>query len=111
MKSARTLPCARFALKNVGAGDIGKAFGQLEVPMRPVTSRVDNTLGNALMIEVENLFPKVEIFKQGRAARANSEGVLVIGDGNTLLRCQRAFVRICSLMELAALPAIQCFSA
>jgi hypothetical protein len=34
------------------------------------TARVDDALGNAFVVEMEDLFPQNEILKQRRAARA-----------------------------------------
>ena len=42
-------------------------------------------LGNAFVVEVENLFAKMKIFKKGGAARSEPQRILVVGNGSTLL--------------------------
>ena len=38
----------------------------LEIPVRPVSSGVDDPLGDAFVVEVEDLLAEVEVFEQGR---------------------------------------------
>jgi hypothetical protein len=40
---------------DVGAADVDEAVSQLEIAMRAIASGVDDTLGNALVIEVKDL--------------------------------------------------------
>ena len=53
--------------------------------MRGRTPRVHDALGNALVVEVRNLFPQDEIFQQRRPAQPSLERVLVIADGYALV--------------------------
>ena len=94
------------ALKDVGARDIGEAIGQLEEAVRAIAAGVHDALGNALVIEVEDLLAEVEIFEQRRTARALAQGVLVVGDGNALLRRQGLYIVLCDLMGFASGSAI-----
>ena len=70
--------------------------------MRAITAGVDDALGNALVIEVEHFFAKVEVLEQRRAARARPEGILVVCDGNALLGGQNGRVGASHLVRLAA---------
>jgi len=53
--------------------------GQHEKSMHARRSRLNDTLGNALVIERRDFFAKDEILQKGRTARIGSERVLVIG--------------------------------
>ena len=57
----------------------------LEVAVCAVAAGVDDTLGDALVVEVEDLLPEVEVLEQRRTALAGSQRVLVIGDRHALL--------------------------
>ena len=72
--------------------------------MRAVAAGMDDALGNALVIEVEDLLAKMEIFQQRRAAAPDPERVLVVGDRNALLRGQHRRIAARRLMRLAAFP-------
>ena len=52
----------------------------LEVAVRGGAARVHDALGNALVIEVRDLFAQDEVFEQRRAAQARLQRVLVVGD-------------------------------
>ena len=52
--------------------------------MRPEAARMNHSLGNALMVEVKDFLAKVEVFQRSRAASADLQGVLVVGDGRCL---------------------------
>ncbi len=71
--------------------------------MSPETTGVDHALRNALMVEVENFFTKVEVFQCGRSSCAHPERILVIGNRNALLRCKNGPFAACDLMRLATL--------
>ncbi len=53
--------------------------------MRAVATGMDDPLGNPLVIEVEDLLPKVEVLQQGRPALADAQGVLIVCDRSALL--------------------------
>ena len=44
--------------------------------------------GNPFVVEVEYLFPEVEVLDQGRSASADFQGVLIVGNRPTLGRGQ-----------------------
>ena len=90
------------ALKQIGAGDIGERFVILEIAVRAVAAGMHDALGNALMVEVEDLFPKVEVFERGRPAPADAKRILVIGNRHALLCRQDRDIAARDLMRLAA---------
>ena len=55
---------------------------------------VHDALGNALVVEVRDLFAEVEIFEKGRSARARLERVLVIVDRQPLVRGEHGVCRV-----------------
>ena len=73
------LPCA---LKDVGLGDVGKRLVVLEIAMRAKAAGMNHPLGDALMIEVEDLLAKVKIFERRGAAGADPERILIVGYGS-----------------------------
>ncbi len=60
----------------------------LKETVRAGTARMDDTLRNALMVKVRDLFTHDEIFQQRRPARPGFEGVLVVGDLHALIGAQ-----------------------
>src|SRR5687767_359361 len=72
--------------------------------MRPESSRVHHAFRNTLMIEVEYLFPKVEIFENRRPAATDLERILIVGHGDALLRRQDRNVAVGLLVYFAASP-------
>ena len=63
--------------------------------------------GNPFVVEVEYLFPEVEVLDQGRSARADFQGVLIVGNRPTLGRGQDSSLARCSLVKLAAFAALE----
>ena len=57
--------------------------------MYPRRARVNDAFGDALVIEVRDLFTKDEILEQRRAARIGLEGVLIIGNCHALVGGER----------------------
>jgi hypothetical protein len=47
-------------------------------------ARMDDPLGNALVIEVGDLLPEVEVLQQGRAALAGLQRVVSVGQAQAL---------------------------
>ena len=76
---------------------------RLEEAVRAEPAGVHHALGNALVIEVEDLLAEVEILEQRRAALADLQGVLIVGDRNALLRRQPDPTVLHGLMRLATL--------
>ena len=64
-----------------------------------------HALGNALVIEMEDLFAKMKIFQSGRTARADLERILIVGNRRSLLRGQDRHILVGSLVEFAAFAA------
>lgn len=73
--------------------------------MHPVAAGVHDTLGNALVIEVEDLLAEVEIFDQRRAAFAGAQAVLVVGDGAALGGRQDGRVAFGDLVKFSTVAA------
>jgi hypothetical protein len=65
-------------------------------------SRVDDTLGNTLVIEMRDFFAKDEILQKRRAARIGPERVLIIGKRDALVRGERGVLSTSDLVQLAA---------
>jgi hypothetical protein len=89
-------------LEEISARDVGKRLVVLEVAMGSVAAGVNDALRNALMVEMEDLLPQVEVFQGGGPAGTNPEGILVIGDGGALLRGQYRHFTTGGLMGFAA---------
>jgi hypothetical protein len=64
--------------------------------------RVNDTLGNTLVIEMRDFFAKDEILQKGGTPRIGPERVLIIGKRDTLIRGERGVLSPSDLVELAA---------
>jgi hypothetical protein len=83
--------------------------------VRAGTAGVHHALRDALMVEVDDLLPQVEVFQQRRAASARLERVIGVGQAQTLGGSQKltglgAWIRVGALAvrdtgELAGLGA------
>ena len=76
------------ALEQIGAGVFRQRLVVLEEAMRAVAARMHDPLGNALVVEMENLLAEMEVLDQRRPARADLERVLVVRDRAALRRGQ-----------------------
>ena len=56
--------------------------------MGPEPTGVHHPLGDALVVEVEDLLAEVEVLEQRRAALAHPQRVLIVSDRDPLLRRQ-----------------------
>jgi hypothetical protein len=90
-------------LEDVGAGDVGEAVGQFEEAVRAIAAGMDDALGNAFVVEVEDLLAEMRILEQHRPARAIFEAVLVVGDRHALRRRQGRNAAAGDLMRLASI--------
>ena len=54
-------------LEQVGPGDVGERLVVLEVAVGPEAAGVDDALGDALVVEVEDLLAEVEVLQERRA--------------------------------------------
>src|SRR5450759_1276184 len=85
-----------------GGGVLLQRRGQLEKPMRARRSRVNDALGDTLMIEMRDLLAQDEILQKRRAARIGPERVLVIGERHALVRGERGVLSNSDLVQLAS---------
>jgi hypothetical protein len=67
-----------------------------------------HALGDSLVVEMEDLFTKMEIFDKCRSALANLQCVLIVGDRDALGRGKNGGALFCNLMQLTAVAAEQC---
>ena len=74
--------------------------------MGAVAAGVDDALGNALVVEVEDLFAKGEVLEQRRPALAGAQRVLVVGNEDALRSGHRRTALARCLMGLAPVPRI-----
>ena len=74
-----------WVLEETGLGQGSMVFIGLEVSVRRRAPRMNDALGNALMVKVGDFFTHDEIFKQGRTAITDLERVLVIGNFYALI--------------------------
>ncbi|MNH38097.1 hypothetical protein D3C79_990800 [compost metagenome] len=72
-------------LEETGLGQFAMVAVALEVAVGTGTSGVDDTLGNALVVEVGDLLAHDEVFKQRRPTRPSLEAVLVVGNLHPLV--------------------------
>ncbi len=72
-------------------GDVG---GALEVAVRGRAARVDDALGDALVVEVHHLLAEDEVLEQRRPAHADLGRALVVRDRRTLVRREHPAARI-----------------
>ena len=93
------------ALEQIGAGDVGQRSVILEIAVRAVAAGMHDPLGNALVVEMEDLLAEMEIFERGRPAPADAQRILVVGDRRALLRRQDRDIAARDLMRLAAFAA------
>src|SRR5665811_1832680 len=85
-----------------GGGVLFQRGGQLEESMHARRSRVNDTLGNTLVIEMRDFFAEDEIFQKRRAVRIGPERVLIIGKRDALVRGERGVLSTRGLVQLAA---------
>jgi hypothetical protein len=67
---------------------------------------VDDALGDALMIEMEDLLAQNEILQQRRAARARLEAVLVVADRYAMIGRKDRSGIVGALVRLAAVAGV-----
>ena len=89
-------------LEQVGDGDIGQAFGTFEIAVRRRSARMDDALGNALVVEVVDLLAIDFVFQQHRATRARLQLVLIVRDRRAVVGGEHRMRVVGDLMGLAA---------
>ncbi len=87
--------------ERVGRGDVRQRLVALEVPVRTEPPGVHHALGDALVVEVEDLLPEVGVLERRRAPLADPERVLVVADRDALLRGQRVVLVAGGLVGVA----------
>src|SRR5450759_1588701 len=85
-----------------GGGVLFQRGGQLEESMHARRSRVNDTLGNTLVIEMGDFFAEDEILYQRGAERIGPERVLIIGKRDALVRGEGGVLSTGDLVQLAA---------
>ena len=75
--------------------------------MRAVAAGVNDALRDALMVEMKDLLAEMKIFDQGRPARPDLDGVLVVRNRAALRGGKNGDIAVRDLMQFAALPAIE----
>ena len=94
------------ALKQVGAGIFRQRLVVLEEAVRAVAAGMHHPLGNALVVEMEDLLAEMEVLEQRRPARPDLERVLIVRNRSALRGGQDRHVACCDLMQFAALAAL-----
>ena len=90
-------------LQEIGLGQARQTLQRLEVAVCTAAAGMDDALGNALVIEVGDLFAEDEILQEGRAAGAGFQRVLIVGNRNALIGGQRVLGGDRGLVCFAAL--------
>ncbi len=75
--------------------------------MRAVAARMHDALGNALVVEVEDLLAEMKVLDQRRTARADLQRVLIVRDRSALCGRQDRLVIGRDLVQFAAIAADQ----
>ena len=83
--------------EEASAGEIGDRFRAFEKSVCGASAGVDDAFGDALMVEVEDLFAQHEIFKQRRTERAGLQAVLVVGDRHAMIGGEQLAARLVQL--------------
>src|SRR5262249_30260140 len=89
------------ALKEIGLRNIGQRRIVLEISTCPEAAGMHHALGDALMVEVEELLAEVKIFERRGAAGTDLERILVVSDGDALLRGQVGRVPTSTLVHFS----------
>jgi hypothetical protein len=84
----------RRIVQERGARQLGDRLVDLEVAVRTRPTGVHDTLRNALVIEVRELLPEVEVLQERGAAHAGLQGVVRVRDRQPLVRGQHRALRL-----------------
>ena len=95
------------ALEQICAGITREGLVGLEIAVRAIAAGMDHALGDALVVEVEDLFAEMEVLEQGRAAPPGLQGILVVGHRAALRRGQDRGRAGGGLVQLAAFAAAE----
>jgi hypothetical protein len=99
-------------LEYVGSGNVAKRLGQFKVSMRPVSTSMNHTLRNPLMIEMHNLLSENHVLHQegtkgGITSTHETEGILVVRHRHTQLSRHGLVTIVSGLMRGPAGTQIQ----
>src|ERR1700733_13835377 len=89
------------ALEQVGPRVFRHRFVVLKEAMGCISSGVDDSLRNTLMVKMEDLFAEVKVFEESGASGTDLQAVLVIRNRSTLRRGEHRLVAGSNLMEFA----------
>ena len=89
-------------LQKIGPGVLAQRLRDFEEPVGAGTTRVDDPLGNTLVVKVRDLFPENKVFLQSRPTRGRLQRILIIGNDHTLVCRQQGASGRLLLMQLAA---------
>ena len=92
--------------ENRGARQLGNGARALEVAVRARAAGMHDALRNPLVVEVEDLLAKDEVFEQRRPAGAETKAVLVVGDPRAVVRRQVGGARLALTDLLVGFAAI-----
>jgi hypothetical protein len=76
--------------KRIGLGQVRQRFIELEIAVGGRAAGMDDALGDALMVEVEDLLAKDEVLQQHRPALARLQLVLIVGNADALIGARTA---------------------
>ena len=88
-----------------GLRQVRNVVGRLEIAVRARPAGVDDPLGDALMVEMEDLLAQHEILEQRRPALARAQAVLVVGDRHAVVGGQHGIALAGLLVGLARVAA------
>ncbi len=88
-------------LQEIGGRQVGQRVQALEEAMSGRAPGVDDPLGNALVVEVHDLFAQDEVLQQDRPPRPGLQRILVVADGHALVGGQLGGDAIGLLVQLA----------
>ena len=91
------------ALENVRPCIFGERVVGLEIAVCPVASRMNHALGDALVVEVEQLLPEMEVLDQVWPTLADPKCIVVIGNRPTLSSGQDRRLALGNLVEFATI--------
>ena len=77
---------------------VRNGIGHLEIAMRARTARMNDALGNSLVIEMGDLFAEGEIFQKRRAPVPGLQRVLIVRDDDALIGGERSLRAVSGLM-------------
>ena len=70
------------------AGQLGNRSRTFEVAMRPRAARMHDALGDAFVVEMEDLLAENEILEQRRATGTQAQAVLVVRNPRAVVGCK-----------------------